>query len=73
MIYLCKVQRSKNPGTEEITETRGMYAFDNIDNALASYHQELAYRGGNRVYTLCVIMGEGGSVLQKESWKPSES
>lgn len=73
MIYLCKVQRSKDPETEVITETRGMYAFENIDNALASYHQELAYRGGNRVYTLCVILGESGSVLQKESWTKQES
>lgn len=58
--YLAKIQNQ---------ETLGLFKFASLDEALAAYHTELAYRGNNRNDTLCVILGENGNTLYKERWQ----
>ena len=41
MFYLLKIQRSRDPETGNVTETRGVYPFESIDNALAKMPERL--------------------------------
>lgn len=59
MYYLLIVQN---------TNIVAAYAYDNIDNALAAYHNELAYRGSGRYSTVCTLLGEDGSIICRERW-----
>lgn len=52
-------------------ETQAVYAYADIDQALASFHNELAYRAANRTSTLCVIIDEYGNTVKREHWAPA--
>ena len=45
------------------------FAFDSLDEALAYYHQELAYRGEERTSTLCFIFDSTGTFYRNEQWE----
>lgn len=49
-----------------------VYHYTNIDDALATYHTELAYRGEGRESTLCTILSEVGGVIKSELWERTE-
>ena len=47
MYYLVIVQNGN---------TQAVYAYSSLDNALAAYHAELAYRSADRTSTKCTIL-----------------
>lgn len=47
MYYLVIVQNGN---------TQAVYAYSSLDNALAAYHSELAYRSADRTSTKCTIL-----------------
>lgn len=49
-------------------ETCALFAHDDYDSALAAFHSEMAYRGENRISTLCIIFNSSGEVLYTEAW-----
>ena len=49
-----------------------IYAYENIDAALAAYHAELAYRAEGRTSTTCSILDNDGSVICRERWIRTE-
>ena len=50
-------------------ETCALYRYANYDDALAALHSELAYRGGGRTQTLCLIVNSEGAICKEEFWK----
>ena len=50
-------------------ESQAVYAYDNVDAALAALHSELAYRGDGRNSTLCIIFNAYGAVIKNERWE----
>lgn len=59
MYYLLIIQNNSSVAA---------FAYDNIDNALAAYHNELAYRGEGREITVCTLLDEAGSIICRERW-----
>lgn len=49
--------------------TQSVYAYNNIDDAMAFYHSELGYRSEQRNKTLCVLFREDGAVMCHEVWE----
>lgn len=47
MYYLVIVQNGN---------TQAVYAYNSLDNALAAFHSELAYRSADRTSTKCTIL-----------------
>lgn len=47
MYYLVIVQNNN---------TQAVYAYNSLDNALAAFHSELAYRHADRTSTKCTIL-----------------
>lgn len=45
------------------------YGFNNLDDALAMFHSELAYRGEGRTATLCVILDRIGGTIKRDYWE----
>ena len=64
MYYLTIVQNNN---------TQAVYAYSSLNDALASFHQELAYRGEGRESTLCVIVNENGILIKSEIWRLSDN
>ncbi len=54
-------------------ETCALFKYDNIDDALAKMHTELAYRGAGRTQTLCHLIDSEGGMLRSELWKKEVS
>lgn len=48
--------------------TQIVYRYGNVDEALATFHNELAYRGEGRNQTVCVILDEFGSTYKRDYW-----
>lgn len=46
-----------------------IYAYDSLDEALAQFHSELAYRTEGRDSTLCVIFNTIGTIIKKDVWE----
>lgn len=63
MFYLAIIQ---NAGP---SSTQAIYKFDNIDDALAMYHSELAYRAASRTMTTCVILDAYGNSVYRDAWE----
>lgn len=63
MFYLAIIQ---NAGPNS---TQAIYKFDNIDDALAMYHSELAYRSANRESTACIILDNYGNSIYRDAWE----
>lgn len=53
-------------------ETCAVYKYTSYDEALAALHSEMAYRGGGRTETLCILMDETGGIMKSEFWKKQE-
>lgn len=52
---------------------QAVYAYIDLDDALAAFHQELAYRASDRLSTLCVIMNSHGNFIKQDYYqKPNE-
>ena len=58
--FVTVVQNGTTPAT---------FSYDTLDEALAYYHQELAYRGEGRTATLCFIFDSVGSFYRNENWE----
>lgn len=50
-------------------ETCAVYKYADYDDALAAMHTELAYRGGGRTQTLCLIVKGDSMITNIELWK----
>lgn len=57
--YLTKIQN----GT-----TCACFAYDNKSDAMAAYHEELAYRSSDRASTLCIVINESGGIVACEKY-----
>lgn len=57
MYYLAIVQNDS---------TNALYTYNNFEDALAAYHQELAYRTEGRTSTKCAIMDSDLHMLRNE-------
>ena len=64
MYYLMIVQNNN---------TQAVYAYSSLNDALAAFHQELAYRGEGRESTLCTIVNENGILIKSEIWRLSDN
>ena len=49
--------------------TQAVYAYDKLDDALAAFHVELAYRAEGRTSTMCLITDYQGSTIKREYWE----
>ena len=49
--------------------TCAIFKYDDLDAALAAFHNELAYRGEGRNSTLCVILDKIGGTIKREKWE----
>ena len=47
---------------------RSLFGYDNLDDALSKFHEELAYRGEERTSTFCLIFDENGNIYANEVW-----
>lgn len=50
---------------------RAVYPHSSLDDVLAAFHSELAYRGEGRNKTVCTILDENGVEVRNEMWKRS--
>lgn len=48
--------------------TQSIFAYETVDDALAAFHSELAYRSEDRESTMCIIFNSYGEVIKTESW-----
>lgn len=46
-----------------------LYAYQTIDEALAVFHTELAYRGEGRNKTVCTILNRVGDAVRTDMWE----
>ena len=59
MFYLAVVQNDT---------TNGLYTYNSFEDALAAYHQELAYRAEGRTSTKCAILDNDLHMLRQENY-----
>lgn len=52
--------------------TQALFAYDNIDNALEKFHDELRYHAETRNSTLCLLFDQTGYVMRNELWERDE-
>lgn len=45
------------------------FGYETLDEALAKFHTELAYRGEGRTSTLCVILDQIGGTIKRDYWE----
>lgn len=64
MFYLAIIQND---------ETKALYSYPTLDEALSAFHNELAYRGGGRTSTMCLIIDKFGTTVKKEYWQIATS
>ena len=57
MYYLAIVQNNN---------TKALYDYTSYDEALAAFHNELAYRGGGRTSTKCALLDTNLSMIRQE-------
>lgn len=60
MFYLAIIQNDT---------TQALYRYDTYDQALATFHSELAYRGDARMKTVCVILNSIGELIKRDYWE----
>ena len=60
MYYLAIVQNDS---------TNALYTYNNFEDALAAYHQELSYRAEGRTSTKCAILDSTFQVLRCEEYR----
>lgn len=60
MFYLAIIQN------DTIT---ALYVYQTIDEALAVFHTELAYRGDGRNKTVCTILNRVGDAIRTDMWE----
>ena len=46
-----------------------IFAYADLDTALARFHEELAYRGAERTATTCAILDDNATTLRKDVWE----
>ena len=59
MYYLAIVQNDT---------TNALYTYNTFEDALAAYHQELAYRAEGRTSTKCAILDNDLHMLRQETY-----
>ena len=59
MYYLALVQNN---------DTQALFAYNTLDEALARYHSELAYRGEGRTSTKCTILDNDLMAIRNDSY-----
>ena len=52
--------------------TQALFAYDNIDNALEKFHDELRYHAETRSSTLCIVFDQSGGIIRNELWERYE-
>lgn len=60
MYYLVIIQNDN---------TQTVFSYQTMDEALSTFHTELAYRGSGRVSTVCVILDSTGALVKRDIWK----
>lgn len=60
MYYLVIIQNDN---------TQAVFSYQTMDEALSTFHTELAYRGSGRVSTVCVILDSMGALVKRDSWQ----
>lgn len=64
MFYLAVIQKMTNG-----TRAQALFPKDTYDEAVASFHSELSYRGEERAFTSCAILNESGNLARpSEFW-----
>lgn len=64
MYYLVIIQNAGYEGSAQ-----AVYRYDNLGDALAAYHSELAYRNESRHLTTCAILDYNGFVIYRDVWE----
>lgn len=59
MYYLAIVQNDN---------TQALYKYSSLDDVLAAYHTELAYRGEGRTSTKCTILDDNLQAVRNDSY-----
>lgn len=67
MFYIAIIQTIDTGNALETS--KALFDYPTLDAALAKFHTELAYRGANRVKTVCVIMDEYGNTVKRDYWQ----
>ena len=57
--YLATIQNDSS---------QAIFAYVNLDEALAAFHTELAYHAEGRDRTLCIIFDSNGNIIRSEEW-----
>lgn len=60
MYYLVIIQNDS---------AQAIYAYNSMDDALAQFHSELAYRAEARTSTVCVILDANGALVKRDVWR----
>lgn len=60
MYYLVIIQNDN---------TQTVFSYQTMDEALSTFHTELAYRGSGRVSTVCVILDSTGALVKRDVWR----
>lgn len=64
MFYLAVIQKTTNG-----ERAQALWPKETLDEAVASFHSELAYRGPERAFTSCAILNESGNLARpSEFW-----
>lgn len=50
-----------------------LYTYQTLDDALATFHAELAYRGEGRNKTVCTILNRVGEAIRNDVWERGEN
>lgn len=48
--------------------SQAVYRYNNYDDAIAMFHQELAYRGEGRNKTVAVVLNDFGACIKSDNW-----
>lgn len=63
MFYLAVIQKATTGNAQ------ALWPKETLDEALSSFHSELAYRGEERLFTSCAILNESGNLVRpSECW-----
>lgn len=50
-----------------------LYTYQTLDDALVTFHTELAYRGEGRNKTVCTILNRVGEAVRSDVWERGEN
>lgn len=71
MVFVAVIQTTDTGNALEIS--KALLDYPTLDEALAKFHTELAYRGAGRVKTVCVVVDEYGNTIKRDYWQSGET